>query len=194
MKCPNCDHEIYTAEVCPWCGATTGASSPPPSEDTDRKPPAILDQPRDPNATFIARPSANDRPGVVSGWGTKRFHPSMAIVLHIDEATEPLIIEPAERFIVGRLDRQRGIAPDLDLTPYGAVEKGISREHAEMRSSEDELVLVDLGSTNGTFINENQLTPSVPEVLHDGDLIRLGQMRLHIYFTQSSRSTQDAGK
>jgi hypothetical protein len=187
MKCPNCQHEIYTAEVCPWCGATTGASGPPPTEDTDRKPPAVLDQPRDPNETFIARPSSDERPGIVSGWGTKSFHPAMSVVLHIDDAAEPLIIEPTERFVVGRMDRQRGIAPDLDLTPYGAVEKGISREHAEMRSSEEELVLIDLGSTNGTFINENQLTPSVPEVLHDGDLIRLGRLRMHIYFKKSAR-------
>ena len=42
----------------------------------------------------------------------------------------------------------RGTDCDLRL-----VDPGVSRHHAELRVEDDEVVLVDLGSTNGTFVN-----------------------------------------
>ena len=42
----------------------------------------------------------------------------------------------------------RGTDCDLRL-----VDPGVSRHHAELRVEDGEVVLVDLGSTNGTFVN-----------------------------------------
>src|SRR5258708_39703962 len=42
----------------------------------------------------------------------------------------------------------RGTDCDLRL-----VDQGVSRHHAEIRVEDGEVVLVDLGSTNGTFVN-----------------------------------------
>ena len=42
----------------------------------------------------------------------------------------------------------RGTDCDLRL-----VDPGVSRHHAELRVEDDQVVLVDLGSTNGTFVN-----------------------------------------
>jgi pSer/pThr/pTyr-binding forkhead associated (FHA) protein len=49
--------------------------------------------------------------------------------------------------------------------------------HAEFRLKDDELELVDLNSTNGTFVNEDQLTPMEPRHLRHGDTIRFGDQR-----------------
>lgn len=38
--------------------------------------------------------------------------------------------------------------------------------------------IIDLGSTNGTFVNEQRLTPSNPRILNPGDVIRIGSMNL----------------
>jgi pSer/pThr/pTyr-binding forkhead associated (FHA) protein len=84
--------------------------------------------------------------------------------------------------VLGRADEVSGTSPDLDLTPYNALEKGVSRIHAAIRRGEDTLTLVDLGSVNGTHLNGQRLVPNQPRVLRDGDEIRLGRLVVHIYF------------
>ena len=50
---------------------------------------------------------------------------------------------------------------------------GVSRFHARLeRSAQGTLVVSDLGSSNGTFLNGRRL--SRPEPLHDGDRVRFG--------------------
>ncbi|MDA2811383.1 DUF3662 and FHA domain-containing protein [Nocardiopsis sp. RSe5-2] len=61
----------------------------------------------------------------------------------------------------------RGTDCDLRL-----VDNGVSRHHAEIRLEDDEAVLVDLGSTNGTFVNGQQVRRVG---LVDGTRISLGR-------------------
>ncbi|MCU0497249.1 MAG: FHA domain-containing protein [Anaerolineae bacterium] len=115
-------------------------------------------------------------------WGTARFRQGATVLLHIRDANEPLILQPAKRTILGRADTTSPSQPDLDLTPYGALEKGVSRIHAVVERSEDTLTLIDMGSSNGTHLNGQRLMPDQPRVLRDGDEIRLGKLIAHIYF------------
>jgi hypothetical protein len=64
----------------------------------------------------------------------------------------------------------RGTDCDLRL-----VDPGVSRHHAELRIEDDEVVLVDLGSTNGTFVNGQ---PVRRVVLADGTRVTLGRTTL----------------
>ena len=64
----------------------------------------------------------------------------------------------------------RGTDCDLRL-----VDPGVSRHHAEIRVEDGEVVLVDLGSTNGTFVN-GQPVRRVP--LSDGTRVTLGRTTL----------------
>ena len=64
----------------------------------------------------------------------------------------------------------RGTDCDLRL-----VDPGVSRHHAELRVEDDEVVLVDLGSTNGTFVNGE---PVRRVTLTDGTRITLGRTTL----------------
>jgi hypothetical protein len=61
----------------------------------------------------------------------------------------------------------RGTDCDLRL-----VDAGVSRHHVELRVEEDQVVLVDLGSTNGTFVNGQ---PARRVVLKDGTTVTLGR-------------------
>jgi len=115
-------------------------------------------------------------------WGTARFGQQSAVVIHIRDATEPIVLAPAKRTLLGRWDTSSTQKPDIDLTPYGALEKGVSRLHAAIERSEDTLTLVDMGSSNGTHLNGQKLVPEQPRVLRDGDEIRLGKLVAHIYF------------
>jgi hypothetical protein len=115
-------------------------------------------------------------------WGTARFSQESAVVIHIRDASEPIVLEPSKRTVIGRLDSSSPQKPDLDLTPFGALEKGVSRMHATIERSEDTLTIVDLGSSNGTHLNGQRLVPDQPRVLRDGDEIRFGKLIAHIYF------------
>jgi len=53
-----------------------------------------------------------------------------------------------------------------------------SRFHAEIREVSGGLAVVDLGSTNGTFLNGERLRPNQPRPLRTGDKIRLGSTTL----------------
>lgn len=117
-----------------------------------------------------------------NSWGTARFNRQAKVIVHIRDAVEPVVLTPQDEMILGRADPTSQNAPSLDLTPFGAQEKGVSRVHAAIRRGEDTLTLVDLGSVNGTHLNGQRLNPNQPRVLHDGDEIRLGKLVCHVYF------------
>ena len=133
-------------------------------------------------ATIPTRPMNQDPDdsSAKATWGSARFLSGSMIILHIRDAAEPLMIEPAQRIVFGRSDDT--YKPDVDFAPYGALEKGVSRQHAVLEISEDTLMLLDSGSANGTFLNGQRLLPKQPRVLRDGDEVRLGKLVAHIYF------------
>jgi pSer/pThr/pTyr-binding forkhead associated (FHA) protein len=140
-----------------------------------------------PNTTNTVLPtkqleqSANDLAAKAT-WGTARFGQDASIIMHIRDATDPVVLQPAKKTVLGRTDTNSPQKPDLDLTHFGALEKGVSRLHAAIYRSEDTLTLVDMGSANGTHLNGQRLVPDQPRILRDGDEIRLGKLVAHIYF------------
>lgn len=115
-------------------------------------------------------------------WGTARFEEGAVLVIRIRDVPEPITIEPVKDIVIGRKDPLGGDMPDLDLSPFGAAELGVSRRHAVIRRGEDTLTLVDLESTNGTFLNGQRLLPHQPRVLRDGDEVRMGRFVFNLFF------------
>lgn len=80
----------------------------------------------------------------------------------------------------------RAFAPDqqnvLDLTRFDAHNKGVSRQHAVLRRRDTHLVVSDMGSTNGTFLNGEQLEPGKEYVVRNGDHLSLGMLMLAVFF------------
>ncbi|MFI8183631.1 FHA domain-containing protein [Actinacidiphila glaucinigra] len=56
--------------------------------------------------------------------------------------------------------------------------EGVSRRHAAMNRAGSHVVLSDLGSTNGTYLNGTLL--DAPRPLRDGDLLRIGHVELRL--------------
>ncbi len=81
---------------------------------------------------------------------------------------------------IGRLDAAHGIFPDLDLTPDGGLEGGVSRHHCKIHQRGSAHLVEDVGSANGTFLNGQRLTPYLPHVLKDGDELQLGHIKLEV--------------
>lgn len=71
-----------------------------------------------------------------------------------------------------------------DLTAFGRestcqvqlTDEKLSRKHCRIERKKGQYVLEDLSSKNGTYVNEIAVFPS--KVLKDGDVIRLGDVRM----------------
>jgi serine/threonine-protein kinase len=84
-----------------------------------------------------------------------------------------------ETNLVGRTDPQSNIFPDIDLSRFDPETK-ISRRHARVWREGDTFLVEDLGSINGTVVNEAvRLGPRQPRPLANGDRLRLGETTLH---------------
>jgi hypothetical protein len=98
--------------------------------------------------------------------------------------------DPPERFVtlpppqvrIGRKSRSKGTDPEIDLAD---VDPGVSHSHALLTLSVEGMWLVsDLGSTNGTYLNDEQkpLAAGQTRSVGDGDRVHVGAwttIRLH---------------
>jgi hypothetical protein len=98
--------------------------------------------------------------------------------LMVEGTTQTFDLAGKASVVVGREDAPSNSFPDIDLTPYGAEEGGVSRLHARIAQSGDAWTIEDLESTNFTFINRKRIAPKTPTPLNDGDEIRLGRVGL----------------
>jgi hypothetical protein len=68
----------------------------------------------------------------------------------------------------------------IDLQDYDAMQLGVSRRHAIIRTHEKNLIVRDLSSTNGTFINGYRLPVGADYPLRTGDLLEVGKLALRV--------------
>lgn len=85
------------------------------------------------------------------------------------------VVLTASSIRIGRRSRREPGLPEIDLTGP-PTDPGISRRHARLLWHDRGWTLLDLGSTNGTFLNDSP-TPIPPHrsvLLAHGDLIGVG--------------------
>jgi hypothetical protein len=167
IKCPNCGNDNDDdAKICVYCGNLlvdpTLAASTRTLDDTDFE-------------------------EGVPKWGSARFNARTNLILGIEEDPRTLIFDATDitELVMGRVDPKTGEAPEVDLTEYDAIDKGVSRRHAAVVRKDGSLYLVDMSSANGTFLNGQKLVPQQPRVLRDGDDIRLGHLTVRITFERA---------
>jgi pSer/pThr/pTyr-binding forkhead associated (FHA) protein len=97
--------------------------------------------------------------------------------------TPYLVRAPMERvFTIGRSDADRNYVPEIDLTEYEGQSRGVSRKHAKLTAKDNRVMIQDLGSANGTFLNNQRLEPLLDYRLNHGDVLKLGQLELQVNF------------
>jgi signal transduction histidine kinase len=64
----------------------------------------------------------------------------------------------------------------VSLDDFDADELGVSRLHVGLRPTASQLFVIDLGSTNGTWINGRPIGVNTPFNLSNGDLLALGKL------------------
>lgn len=157
--CPKCGHENEPeALVCARCGTPLKPTTYPVS---DVKPPRAEPQPAEPKPTTTPSPAKT------------------GIALWMRNDPLPVLIEPGTSVVLGRqTDPQKDPAFLVDLTPYGAYRLGVSRRHVQIDCKGEECLLLDLGSSNGTWVNGLKLRPYQPVALKLGNRINLAQLEI----------------
>jgi hypothetical protein len=93
-----------------------------------------------------------------------------------------LIIEGREAFPVIDATVKIGRNPENDLI---LNDPRISRRHAQLLSRQNHHILIDLGSTGGTFVNGQRITK---QVLRPGDVISLAGVTI-VYYEETAAET-----
>jgi class 3 adenylate cyclase/pSer/pThr/pTyr-binding forkhead associated (FHA) protein len=94
---------------------------------------------------------------------------ALSLHIYIDGSAEQTVKADQEQLILGRL-------PECDVClPYSAI----SRRHCQFRQvAQGKWQIEDLGSTNGTLLNQSHLKQS--QLLKNGDLVELGNVRIQV--------------
>lgn len=116
--------------------------------------------------------------------GTALFKAGYFLALIVTGSSRPLEIEPPEEtmLVFGRNDPDDYYEPEIDLIPYDGYANGISRRHAAIKLKRRRIELIDLKSSNGTFLNGERIEAGVPMQVRDGDEIRMGALKMIAHF------------
>src|SRR4051812_43862866 len=100
---------------------------------------------------------------------------ALTVVVRSGDHPTPLKISlDAPRIVIGRGEGCEIRLPD----------PSVSHRHASIRQRGTDYVVVDEGSSNGTFVGPVRLSPQAPRVVRSGDLIRVGRIWLELTTAQ----------
>ena len=107
--------------------------------------------------------------------------PVDGIAVYVAGTAKPVFSCSDHEFIIGR---KMGETSEvyLDLSNLGGYLMGLSRRHAKIQRSGQGYEIVDLASTNGTWLNDERLIPHQSYLLTSGSQLRLGRMRFVVLF------------
>lgn len=126
---------------------------------------------------IVLEPTATEQP-----WhGSSAYDPTVRIIIYVRGEAKPIVLPIQPNVYVGRERAGHTTDLDLNLTPYGAYEKGVSTQHAVLERTKTDLLLRDLGSTNGTYQNSRKLSPHQAVSVRDGDVLQFGGLVVRLY-------------
>jgi len=171
QTCPQCGAQNPEGEAfCSSCGANLMGVPAPAAAGTN---PATSEP-------SVGAPSLDASAAGVApvGVATPAAPSTMSARLIVEADNSEFDLSGKDNVIIGREDAVSNIFPDIDLTPHGGEEGGVSRMHARIFVESGQYMLEDENSTNFTFLNRQRLTGKTPTLLHDNDEVKLGRVLL----------------
>ncbi|MGO8796039.1 MAG: FHA domain-containing protein [Candidatus Sulfotelmatobacter sp.] len=160
----NNGHQMEDAwEICPFC-QKTGYAGPTPSTSKTR-----VDMfPGPPSTPVPVSPAAAPPPRKTVLISEQQRAPVVGWLVAMNGS------QRGRDFRIHDGQNVLGSAPDADVQ---LSDPTVSGKHASLRYKDGKFFLVDLDSSNGTFLNSNP-EPIAREELHDNDTIRAGELIL----------------
>ena len=165
--CPNCQHkEIPGTVFCSNCATqliVLDTSKTHEIHDTNSKLKAIK------TAPFRPSPQVH-----FNSWAS----------LHMLESGQIISLADRDEFTIGRTSEGQPIMPDVDLTEFNAYANGVSRLHCVIKKANFKAYVIDLGSSNGTYLNGVRLSVHGETPINHGDVISLGKLKIQVLIDQ----------
>lgn len=114
--------------------------------------------------------------------------PGAALRLWFQYAQQALVLPLSEVWVLGRATANLPQDTRAEARSPLAKNKTVSREHCLVRRRDDHVIVIDLNSTNGTYLNSQRLEPFREYTLAEGDELRLATLRISIRFVDSGLS------
>lgn len=115
--------------------------------------------------------------------------PERGIAIYVEGVSKPVFLYSSDEFVMGRrVGETAGIL--LDLSPLGGYHMGLSRRHALIQRTEHGYEITDLGSSNGTWVNNERLVPHTAYPLASGSQLRLARMRFLVIYRTVQETKQ----
>ena len=117
--------------------------------------------------------------GVGSSATLRAARPTAKLVVAGTTELDASFVLQKDNNLLGRTDPHSNVFPEIDLSRFDPETK-VSRRHARIWREGETFLVEDLGSVNGTVVNDSiRLAPRQPRVLDSGDKLRLGETTLH---------------
>jgi len=132
-------------------------------------------------------------PESIGDWSiNKAAIPENGIAVYIEGEFNPAYQNSRDEIVIGRKAETSSLVSEafFDLAPRGGYARGISRRHAVIQRTEHGYQILDLGSANGTWLNDERLAPHKNYQLASGSHLRLGSMRLFILYRPLTETKQ----
>lgn len=141
----------------------------------------------------------NDKDKVVTIFNRKKLRPAIDDAARPTSGSVPELIyfvlpdgseypvDTTLDIVIGRQPRPDDPVVTIDLEPFDGHDLGVSRYHAMIKLVKDNLILVDVASSNGTFVNGHRALPTNRYKLVDGDTLTVGRLTLQIRFNRRNR-------
>jgi pSer/pThr/pTyr-binding forkhead associated (FHA) protein len=113
-------------------------------------------------------------------WNTTTPEASPFILFYLPSMNEPLELRNTAVITLGRSDKYSGFTPTVDTSEHHGALLGVSRHHAQIVYRDGYYYVSDLGSTNGTWVNDTRVSLGSEVQLAAGDTLRLGHLMIHI--------------
>lgn len=104
----------------------------------------------------------------------------LSISLYLEDSGQVIHLAGRSEFTLGRVTEGQPILPDVDLSSYEAYTQGVSRLHACLKIGNQNVMITDLGSSNGTRVNGQKIMTHIDYPLKHGDWIALGKLKIQI--------------
>jgi hypothetical protein len=134
--------------------------------------------------TTTQMPTASFRPKVDTESKTDQYArelPDHGMAIYRANFMYPFAVRMDDDFVIGR---KTDGAPEglLDLSPLEGYIMGVSKQHVRIQGVGNGYQITDLGSTNGTWVNDVRLAANKPVILPNAARVRMGRMELYFIY------------